>query len=234
MQERGLTSDQSFGEELLQILRAHSTRDPILAEIRQGKLSREGVKRWSLQAMIVVSQFTRFISGIHSNCPDRDAQRLIAENLWEEHGLGELDRDHLSLIKRMARSLGADDREIETTEALPATAEYIEHCLRITRDGSFVEGMAAIGIGIEYSMPVFFRAFGEALKKNYGLTDQDVEFLSVHVEEDEEHSRRSIELIERFASTEDLKSRARDALHKTLSARQRFAAALFEHCSDVS
>jgi pyrroloquinoline quinone (PQQ) biosynthesis protein C len=197
-------------------------------------MSRAGVKLWAVQAMLVVADFTRFISGIHANCPHRDAQRLLAENLWEEHGQGDRDRDHLSLSRRLARSLGATDDEMDRAEPLPETAAYINHCLEVTRTGSFVEGMTAIGVGIESFIPAFFGAMAEALRRNYGLTAADVEFLSVHVMEDADHARRSMELLEKYADSQEARSSAIRALEEVVLVKQAFAASLFARCSSAS
>ncbi|HLG15837.1 MAG TPA: iron-containing redox enzyme family protein [Blastocatellia bacterium] len=222
---------QGFAGELLAVVRAHAYRDPMFDAIRNGEMSREGIKLWTLQAMLVVREFTRFISAIHSNCPDREAQELLAANLWEEHGGGSPRRDHLALIGRMARGLGATEDEVHHTAPLPETGDYIDHCLRVTRFGSIVEGLTAIGIGIEHSMPLFFGALAEALQRRYGLSREDTEFLSVHIAEDKNHARRAIELIERYADTDEVRTGAKRALVETLEVKRRFSEALFAHCS---
>src|ERR1041385_2750606 len=118
-------TEARFTDELLTILRQSQFRDPFFEAVRAGRMSRAGVKRWVGQASLVVREFTRFISAIHANCPHRDAQSLLAENLWEEHGKGIQARDHYELIKQMARSLGATDAELDNTKPLPETADYI-------------------------------------------------------------------------------------------------------------
>lgn len=228
MKEIKTMAQERFIDELLSILREHSFRDPVFDAIRSGRMSRDGAKLWALQAMLVVGQFTRFISGIHANCPHRDAQRLLAENLWEEHGRGVAERDHLSLAKRLAKSLGASDDEINRAEPFPETADYINHCLKATRDGSFIEGMTAIGIGIEYFIPKFFGALADSLCSHYGLTLRDVEFLSVHVGEDEDHAARAMEMIEAYADGDEIKEKAKQSLRDMLAVKRRFAEALYQ------
>lgn len=228
------TTRKRFVDELFAIMKEANYRDPMFNDIRAGRMSREGIKLWTLQATLVVRQFTRFISAIYANCPHRDAQALLAENLWEEHGRGDDERDHYSLVRRMARSLGATDEEIGLAQPLPETIDYINYCFEITRNGSFVEGMTAIGLGIEYYMPVFFGVMADSLRKNYGLAFEDVEYLSVHVEDDEAHARRSLEMIEKYADTDDERERAKQALREMLSVKRRFAESLYAHCQSAS
>lgn len=225
-----LTLSGRFVDELFAVQREQSFRDPMLHAVRTGSMSRAGVRLWALQASLVVRQFTRFISAIHANCPHRDAQQLLAENLWEEHGQGVQSRDHYSLIRKMARSLGATDRDLDDAQPLEETAAYITHCLKVTRELSFIESMTAIAVGIEIFMPAFFGALGESLCSQYGLTRGDVDYLMVHVAEDETHARRALALIETYADTEEVREQAKRALREMLLIKRRFAQAVYDHC----
>ncbi|MGA9767721.1 MAG: iron-containing redox enzyme family protein [Blastocatellia bacterium] len=232
--EQAKTATESrFSSELLAVLKEEPFRDPTLDAIRARLMTREQVIVWVGQASLVVREFTRFISAIHANCPHRDAQLLLAENLWEEHGKGIQARDHYALIKAMAHSLGATVEELDKTSPLPETTDYIAHCLQVTRNGSFIEGMTAIGIGIEYFSPRFFAALAELFRSQFGLSREEVEYLLVHVGEDEDHARRSLELIEKYADTDETKEKAKQALREMLSVKRRFAEALFAHCMNA-
>lgn len=225
------TAEPRFIDQLFAILREQKFRDPLFDAVRKGTVSREAVKLWMLQASIVVRQFTRFISAIHANCPHRDAQQLLAENLWEEHGKGVTSRDHYSLIRKLARSLGATDRDLDDAHPLKETDEYINHCLTVTRELSFVESMTAIAVGIEIFMPAFFGPLAESLCSKYGVTRDDVDYLLVHVAEDETHSRRALQLLESYADTREVQEKANRALREMLLVKRRFALAVYNHCS---
>jgi pyrroloquinoline quinone (PQQ) biosynthesis protein C len=138
------------------------------------------------------------------------------------------------LIRRLAKSLGATDEELDTIKPLPEATDYINYCLRITHDHSFIEGMTAIGVGIEYSIPQFFGMFAESLQTNYGLSKEDAEYLLIHVGEDEDHAQRSLELIEKYADTEALQDQAKAALRGMLTVKREFAKALYELCSQAN
>ena len=225
------TIGSQFLRELFEIQREHSFRDPILDAVRSGSMSREGLVKWTLQASLVVAQFTRFISAIHANCPHRDAQQLLTENLWEEHGQGNPERDHYALVRKLARSLGATDRDLDEAQPLAATQEYITHCLKVTRELSFIEAMTAIAVGIEIFMPKFFGALAESLCSKYGLKRGDVDYLMVHVTEDEVHSQRALELIEAYADTAELQRKAKEALREMLLAKRRYALVVYDYCA---
>jgi pyrroloquinoline-quinone synthase len=224
---------ERFQDVLFAILREHTFRDPMLDAVRSGSMSRLGIPLGTLQASLVVREFTCFVSAIHSNCPNRDGQRLLAENLWEEHGRGSLERDHYALIRKLARSLGATDLEFDNVNPLPETAQYIDHCFNVTRNTTFVESMTALGLGVESFMPAFFGALATSLCSHYGLSRDDVEYLLVHVSEDETHSRRALELIEAYANTDDIRKKAAISLRDMLLVKRRFAEAVYRHCSEA-
>jgi pyrroloquinoline quinone (PQQ) biosynthesis protein C len=224
-------TNSRFAEDLFAVHRELAFRDPMFDAVRSGSMSRAGVREWSLQASLVVRQFTRFISAIHANCPHRDAQQLLAENLWEEHGRGVNGRDHYSLMRKLARSLGATDRDLDNAQPLKETDEYIAHCLKVTRELSFVESMTAIAVGIEIFMPSFFSALAESLCSRYGLKRDDVDYLLVHVAEDQTHSRRALELIEAYADTREIQEMATQALREMLLVKHRFAQSVYNHCT---
>jgi pyrroloquinoline quinone (PQQ) biosynthesis protein C len=71
------------------------------------------------------------------------------------------------------------------------------------------------------------------LCSNYGLATSDVQYLLVHVNEDEMHARRAEELIEANANTAELREEAKQALREMLVVKRRFAQALYRHCLDA-
>jgi pyrroloquinoline-quinone synthase len=220
----------SFTDELLAILRNQSYRDPLLSGVRSGQITREGMKRWAIQALFYVKDFTRFLSAIHSNCPHQDARLLLAENIWEEHGCGIAGQDHYTLLKRLAKSLGATDHEVDNAEPLPETVQYIEFSRRVTRESNFIESMTAIGIGIEIFMPKFFGELADAIKTRFSLSDEDVAYLQVHVAADDDHAQRAIEIINRYADSEQIRETAKQALRESLTVKNQFASAVYSHC----
>jgi pyrroloquinoline quinone (PQQ) biosynthesis protein C len=88
-------------------------------------------------------------------------------------------------------------------------------------------------VGIEFFMPRFFGALAESLCSKYGLALEDVDYLMVHVAEDEVHSQRALAIIESYADTPELRQKAKDALREMLSVKRRYALAVYDHCAGV-
>jgi hypothetical protein len=213
-----------FLDELFAIQRENSFRDPMFNAVRSGSMT-------PAVCCIDVAGFAccSAVYTLHKRDPrelsHRDAQQLLAENLWEEHGRGVPTRDHYALIRKLAHGLGATDRDLDDAQPLKETAEYINHCLKVTRELSFVESMTAIALGIEIFMPAFFGALGRSLCLKYGVSRDHVDYLMVHIAEDETHSLRAIALIEAYADTPDVREKAKDALREML-VKRRFAVRL--------
>jgi pyrroloquinoline quinone (PQQ) biosynthesis protein C len=105
----------------------------------------------------------------------------------------------------------------------PETAEILGYFHRLSREEWWVEALAAVGVGLEASPLALQESGGEAaasmlatlLQDRYGLTEHDVEFFRMHVFEDVEHTRRTMEIIKRYASSPDvaerIENRVRDA-----------------------
>src|SRR6202035_2499157 len=68
---------------------------------------------------------------------------------------------------------------------------------------SFLEGVAAHMLGAEASVPGYAADTAGALRKHYGLTEEDVRFWTVHEDADKEHSAVGTKLLDRFARTEE-------------------------------
>jgi pyrroloquinoline quinone (PQQ) biosynthesis protein C len=228
--ETSLTRKQ-FADDLLAIARSQTRRDPFLEAVCSGQIGRAGLKLWSLQALLFVRDFTDMLIAIRQNCPHADAKQLLAENIREEQGCGIEGQDHYSLLKRLSKSLGATDEEIDEAAPLLETAEYLEYCRRIARESHFVDSMTAIGVGIEFFIPKFFGRLAEALRERLALPEEDLAYLQVHVSADEDHARRALELIDRYADTPERKDSARETLREMLAVKDRFADAVFSHCA---
>jgi pyrroloquinoline-quinone synthase len=61
--------------------------------------------------------------------------------------------------------------------------------------------LAAIGIGLESFVPEAFTRMVAAFQKNYDLTEDQLQFWTIHIIADEEHGDEGIEIVENFATT---------------------------------
>ena len=76
---------------------------PFYQDWKDGKLTREDMSLYAAQYYHFEASFPRFLSAVHSCCPDQEVRQYLLNNLWdEEHG----ESNHRALWLRFATSLG--------------------------------------------------------------------------------------------------------------------------------
>ena len=150
-----------------------------------GKLTREALREYAKQYYHFVQAFPTLVSATHANTPQLSVRQELLENLIEEErGAG----NHPGLWSKFAQSLGVSEDEAASTEMLPETREAIDTLRSITRNGSYLEGVAAL-YAYESQIPEVAKVKIDGLKKFYGIDDATaLSFFTVHQEADIYHS----------------------------------------------
>jgi pyrroloquinoline-quinone synthase len=197
-----------IGEELVHI----AERNRFMGALFAGTLRREQMRLWAKQLYLLTRTGPRFLSAIHSNCEDFEAASWLVQNLYEEYGEGEAGRDHPSLCRNFGKALGMTPAELEAGPILDCTRRFIGYAFEVTRTKSYIEALAAIGVALEGVSARGAPMVGQALREHYKFSDRDVEFFTAHSEMDIEHSDRTLALVIRHATTEDMRERVRRAV----------------------
>jgi pyrroloquinoline-quinone synthase len=190
---------------------------PFMIEFAQGNIPKENLARFAASYCYQVDNFKRFVAQVYANAEPRDVRELMLENLWEEHGEGDDSRDHTALVAKFARALGATVEDIYDVEPIPESREWIDRILKVCREKPFVVGLAAISFGIE-SRTQTMALLGQIYRDAYGLTEDDLEFFFMHLEADEEHAGRAIELVRKYCTTEEQLERCKWGVREVLDA----------------
>ncbi len=186
-------------------------KHPFYQAWTEGKLSQDILRRYAGQYWAQVSSFPRFVSSVHSHCPQIDARKVLLENLVDEelHGV-----DHPELWMRFAEGLGATRAEVETQQPLPETQAMVDDFFGLAQ-GDWKDGLCAL-YAYESQVPGVSKSKIEGLKKFYGMDDdRALAFFHVHQKYDVEHSQKVAELINRHADpakAEAATQKAADAL----------------------
>jgi len=203
---------------------------PFMLDFAAGKVPRENLARFAASYCFQVDNFKRFVAEVYANAEPRDVRELMLENLWEEHGEGDPSRDHTALVAKFARALGATIEDIYAVEPIPESREWIDRILEVCRDEDFVVGLAAISFGIEFRTQTM-ALLGQIYRDRYGLSEDDLEFFFMHLEADEEHAGRAIELVRRYCTTEEQLERCKAGVREVLEATKRVAEGVERVCS---
>lgn len=208
-----MKNTHNFLHRLDEIIEQNSMlKHPFYQTWSMGKLSREALREYAKQYYHFVQAFPTFLSATHANTPQLSVRQDLLENLIEEE---RGDGNHPGLWMCFAEALSVTEEQARATELLPETSESIDMFRSITRDRSYLEGVAAL-YAYESQIPEVAKVKIDGLRKFYGITDERaLSFFTVHEKADVYHSRseRSI-LAEHAVSTNEQRvclDSARDA-----------------------
>ena len=176
-----------------------------LQKIHNAELNKEQLQYFAGQYGIYCNYFPRFLAAAASNIPDDHTRLPIVENLWEEHGEGDYTKSHRVLFERFALATGLSKEDFHETEAIPTTEICCEHLLDICQDYDFITSLGALGPGTEFFTNTEYSIIKSGLNKYDFLSEEDIEFWTVHISLDEEHYSSMVEAIRPW--TRSLESR---------------------------
>ncbi len=143
-----------------------------------------------------------------------EARKFFWRIYRDEHGEFETGRDHPSLWKKFCRELGIEDAELENQ--YHAYARKFEYMRKLEPSEENMVTELATMAAWESVVPVFASAPYEALRDHYGISDDGLEFFTLHQDVDGFHSKAALEMLARFASTRKLQDHALRAIEQTL------------------
>ncbi|MHB8874858.1 MAG: CADD family putative folate metabolism protein [Myxococcaceae bacterium] len=197
-----------LSERLTEIIaQRHLLNHPFYQAWTEGKLERGVLKRYAGQYYAQVGAFPRFVSAVHSRCPEIDARKVLVENLADEelHGT-----DHPELWMQFAEGLGADRQSVRDEVPLPETGAMVEKYYELTR-GDWTEGLCAL-FAYESQVPAVSASKIDGLKRHYGIDDpRALAFFEAHRVYDVEHSAKLAGLIDRHAEPARAEAATREA-----------------------
>lgn len=122
-------------------------------------------------------------------CPDEKIQFALAEILYDEYGLGKIERSHMQLYRKFMLALGLDIKPDDEYEIIPELQLYISSMEQLTRNGNWMQAVAAVGIASEWPIPKYYGLLLKGLKKIENIDHAELELFSGHIELDIEHSQ---------------------------------------------
>jgi pyrroloquinoline-quinone synthase len=149
-----------------------------------GELTRDDLAHYARQYYAQESRFPRYVSAVHSNCPDQKTRQMLLENLNHEEAGAD---NHPELWLRFAGSVGADRASVLTAKAHAGTEKCVATFDRLSR-GDWRTGLAAL-YAYEAQQPAVAKTKIEGLKSKYSLDSSDaLGFFQVHESMDAWHS----------------------------------------------
>jgi pyrroloquinoline-quinone synthase len=173
----------------------------------KGELSKEILQKYAAQYYQQVQSFPRFISRVHTQCPEIAARKVLLENLVDEeiHGT-----DHPALWMQFANGMGASRETVMNDMPLPETAQMVDTYYELAQR-DWRDGLCAL-YAYECQVPEVSASKIEGLKKFYGITDEKtLEFFTAHQAYDVGHSEQVASLIEKYVDPVQAEVATREA-----------------------
>jgi pyrroloquinoline-quinone synthase len=215
-----------FRDELTKFKMAHHPfkTHPFFQSLERGEVPKDVVGRWVKQffpwlSCVPIAMALRF-----TNCPwepefDR-FRKMILDQLVEESGDPKgTAPGHPELWLRFCEGLGISRTEVLGAPLLPSTLVAMDDFLYINREAPFY--VSAAGSSEPPNVELCARLL-PAFKKHYGVDDWHLEYYSLHVTADEDHSRFVGAMVAAFAKTPEIRKQMWNAmlrgfaLHKLL------------------
>lgn len=165
-------------------------------------LTLEELRYFAIQYKIYCEHFPRFLSATASNIPDDETRMSLIENLWDEHGNGDIQKSHRKLYYNFCKGLGLSDLQIKTGKASPPTAIYVEFLLKICQENNYLKSLGALGPGTEFFTSQEYELIYSALNRYDFLDEKSLEFWFVHISLDDDHYNEMLQSILNCIKTE--------------------------------
>lgn len=172
-----------------------------------GELTTDMLQNYAAQYYNQVQSFPRFISRVHTGCPEIAARKVLLENLVDEeiHGT-----DHPALWMQFAQGMGATRERVLNDTPLPETKFMVDKFYELA-ERDWKDGLCAL-YAYEYQVPEVSASKIEGLKKFYGISDEKtLEFFTAHQVYDVGHSQQVANLIEQYVEPERAEKATREA-----------------------
>lgn len=206
-----------------QIAEEHSLwSHPLVERCRRGRLTLPEVRVLGAQMYKFSHEFSRFLASALLACPHEEARVVIAENLWEELGEGELARTHPALFRRFARALGIDDRTLAATPAEPETTALIDTYLGLADQFGLAGALGAICYASEGIVAALYSHIEKGLLSAISFEKNALEFFDLHIRVDDGHAGKLEKVLIPLLQTAEDSNRVERAVQVALDARCRF------------
>ena len=192
-------------------------KHPFYQAWTMGTLTREDLAYYAQQYYQQEARFPRYVSAVHSNCPEIKPRQMLLENLTHEESGPD---NHPELWLAFAGAVGASRESVINAEMNSGTKRCVKTFDRLSR-GGWQGGLAAL-YAYEAQQPAVAKTKIEGLKKNYGLTSRAaLNFFQVHETMDVWHS-------------ESEKTILTDEIRKNPALAENIKASVFEACDALN
>lgn len=177
-----------------------SAAHPFVATLDKVQPTRADLGRWAAQKYHQVYLQNVIFSNIHANSAGFEdvRQAMMDQLIAEETGLTSGSAPHYTLMRRFAEACGADPALLAADGAAPEVRDYTGTLIDLCRTRHFVLAMLVI-YSIESQSGESAGRLLAWLRANHDFTPAELEWFSVHSEDEDDHADAGLALIRRHA-----------------------------------
>jgi pyrroloquinoline quinone (PQQ) biosynthesis protein C len=185
---------QSVIQEIVQPGIQRLMENRYFTELREGKLSIKRLQGWSIQHYLHNKVILRsFALGMVKNAHDPELFGYFTYQFTEE-------QSHPDLAKKLGLALGLKEQDFSDATQIFECQIHSGRTIYNTLVGIPAQNRAS-ALTSESMVCRYSEEFNTYLRKHYGLGDDALEFFTVHMVADKEHTAQSAELIGRYVKT---------------------------------
>lgn len=212
-----LAGNAEFLARLKEELRAEGRNfgtHPFTRGVESGALGLAQIRGWTLQAWVVVNDFSRMALAKREadlDIADLDILHALCEmRIEEEAGAVSNTASHPELFLRFGHSIGLTRREVAMSARHPATNAFLRFMRQMLEQEKPVLRLAAIGLAIEDQMPEAFGRIFSGLTRHYAVDAHSAEFFAIHISGDQEHGAVGEKIVQRYLKDDASRRRTRE------------------------
>ena len=191
----------------LDSLVAELERHPVNSNVFFQAFKDQYLDRGHLQAFLkqyryFCKHFVKLLEGLLYKTPvDQVGMRIeLVKTLHSELGSGRIDRAHISLLDRFARALKLSEEELDRTRPIAEVEAYMGTLHRLFIESDYLVALGA-ELAVEKTAASEFKYLYPGIKKYLWFHEDDLEFFTLHLKEEECHSAWLIEAVQHTAKT---------------------------------
>lgn len=159
--------------------------------------------------------------------PDENIQFVLSEIVYDEYGLGDIQRSHMQQYRKFMYALGLSDEEIKQPIIIPELKDYINVMTQLTQSKDWLAAVAAVGVASEHIIPKYYKLLLQGLRNIPSVNDNDLELFIGHIDLDIEHSRMVEQAVLPYLNSDENRAEFCRGLETNMQARRSFHAGLF-------
>lgn len=179
------------------------------------------VKDYALQYYCYSAGFTSYLLAVINGLSEQRHKDVLLENLEEEQGQDEDNHiPHTLLFERFRRAAGVSDKDEQSpcTTAIVWRDLFLQKC----QSRELGVGLGAIGIATEMIVSRVYEQLLNGIRDHTSISPDDYIFFDLHVECDDEHAEKLIEITAEIAETSNAREAIRFGVISSLNLRCAF------------